>query len=463
MILFYNEFKFSKYRWFLFFSFLLFMSSLIFENIGVRQLAWLEILLGNQLLYTGLFVGVFLTFLFLEKEKDEKFSKINSILLFVLIWFMVSTVAANGAIRLFFMLAFSLVLIAAYFVVWCIDKLNKMEKYKWAQYVVYGLAIVIIILSFNVAAVSSKSMYPGLANWYEATDWIRNNTQPTDVFTSWWDYGYLIQTMGGRATVGDPANFYPMRNYDIGGYMFNSVNNSEALKFLNKYSNPSYLLICSEDVFKFYQIARLGSLSTLYGELPEGTTLGREAYYSSYMLKSMDKIVPNTMYEPDKYPSMAMLEPTSGPSQLLENFRTSSDYYDSESSFITSYIVLLTENNSYGPIFVQLFDTVTQKSEIALAKCVCVPGVGCQDLNVSIGAPVCYINYGGGAILNVPYKTRNILFTQLYLLNMTVPGFDRVYENSVPLTINSIHGQGTNVQIYKYNYTALEENPERFG
>ena len=462
LVLFYNEFKFTKYKWLLLTVFILLMGSLIFENVGDQNFKWVETLLGNQLIYGGLFVGVFVAFLFLEKEKDEKFSKINSILLFVLIWFGISTVAANGAIRLFFILAFSLVLIAAYFVVWLADLLAKNEKYSWTKYLLYGIAIAIILLSFNVTYQSNKSMYPGLANWYEAMDWIQANTSSDSVFTHWWDYGYLIQTMGGRATVGDPGNFHAMRNYDIGGYMFSSKNNSEALKFLDKYSQPDYLLICSEDVFKFYQIARLGSLSTLYGELPEGQTLGREAYFSTYTLNDMKNIMPNTIYGSDKYPTMALLEPASGPSQLLAEFRQGTDYYDGENTYITAYIMLLTENQTNGPILVQLFNSVTQKSMIYPVGCQCVYKQGCSDLNISGAAPVCYMNYNNGAILNVPYKAKDILFTELYLLDKEVPGFEQVYEDSVPLTINSIHGQGTNIKIYKYNYTELEENPVRF-
>lgn len=462
IILFYNEFKFTKYRWLLLASFVLFMCSLIFESIGDRRFAWFEALVGHQLLYGGLFIGMFIAFLFMEKDKDEKLSKINSILLFVLIWFGVSTVAANGAIRLFFMLAFSLVLIAAYCVVWCIDRLKEHGKYKWIQYVVYAIAILIIFQSFYIAYSSNKTMNPGLGNWYDAMDWIQNNTATDSVFTHWWDYGYLIQTMGGRATVGDPGNFHAERNYDIGGYMFNSVNNSEALKFLNRYSNPDYLLICSEDVLKFYQIARLGSLSELYGPLPEGQTLGKEAYFSTYTLTDTKNIIPNTIYESDKYPTMALLDPATGPSQVLETFRIGNEYYDGETTYITGYVMLLTENQTYGPMLVQLFNSMTQKSSMLPAGCECIYKEGCHDLNISGAVPTCYINYGNGAVLNVPYKTRNVLFTDLYLLDKEVPGFDKVYEGSVPLTINSIHGAGTNIKIYKYNYTALEDNPERF-
>lgn len=462
IVLFYNEFKFSKYRWLLLAVFVLFMSSLIFESIGIQQLKWVQTLIGNQLLYSGLFVGVFTAFLFLERDRDEKLSKINSIYLFVIIWFGIATVAANGAVRLFFILAFSLVLIAAYFAVWCIDQLKSFEKYAWTQYIMYGVIILSIFLSFTLVYTTNGNMYPGLAYWYEATDWIQENTPENSVFTHWWDYGYLVQTMGGRATVGDPANFYAMRNYDIGGYLFNSKNNSEALKFLDKYADPDYLLICSEDVFKFYQIARLGSLSELYGPLTEGETLGRESYYSTYVLKSQNMITPNTIYETKDYPTMAVLEPASGPSQLLENFRVGSTYYDGENTYIAAYIVLIDKNGTTGPMLVQLFDALTRKSEIYPVSCGCKYKEGCFDINVSNGVPVCHLNYEGG-VLNIPYKARNVLFTDLYLLDRDVPGFEQVYETpEVPLTMSAIHGHGTNVKIYKYNYTELENTPERW-
>jgi hypothetical protein len=124
--------------------------------------------------------------------------------------------------------------------------------------------------------------------------------------------------------------------------------------------------------------------------------------------------------------------------------------------------MLLTENQTNGPMLVQLFNSITQKSTIYPVGCQCIYKQGCFDLNISGAAPVCYMNYNNGAILNIPYKAKDILFTELYLLDKDVPGFDPVYENSVPLTINSIHGQGTNVKIYKYNYTELEDSPVRF-
>jgi dolichyl-diphosphooligosaccharide--protein glycosyltransferase len=42
-------------------------------------------------------------------------------------------------------------------------------------------------------------------DWPATLDWIKNNTPTNSVVASWWDYGYWIQTLGGRTTLADNA------------------------------------------------------------------------------------------------------------------------------------------------------------------------------------------------------------------------------------------------------------------
>ncbi len=42
-------------------------------------------------------------------------------------------------------------------------------------------------------------------DWPATLDWIKNNTPTKSVIASWWDYGYWIQTLGGRTTLADNA------------------------------------------------------------------------------------------------------------------------------------------------------------------------------------------------------------------------------------------------------------------
>jgi hypothetical protein len=59
----------------------------------------------------------------------------------------------------------------------------------------------------------------------------------------------------------------------------------------------------------------------------------------------------------------------------------------------------------------------------------------------------------GGGLIHVPKGARDMLMTRLYLLREKIPGFELVYETEVPLDLRSIFGMGTNVRIYKINYT----------
>lgn len=43
------------------------------------------------------------------------------------------------------------------------------------------------------------------SDWPDAMAWLKNNTPPNSVIASWWDYGYWIQTLGGRTTFVDNA------------------------------------------------------------------------------------------------------------------------------------------------------------------------------------------------------------------------------------------------------------------
>jgi dolichyl-diphosphooligosaccharide--protein glycosyltransferase len=42
-------------------------------------------------------------------------------------------------------------------------------------------------------------------DWPATLNWIKNNTPTNSVVASWWDYGYWIQTLGGRTTLADNA------------------------------------------------------------------------------------------------------------------------------------------------------------------------------------------------------------------------------------------------------------------
>ena len=458
IIMFYKEFKNFDYVKYLTIIFTIFMCALIFEQFSNDQrYQWVNSLFSNQFIYFALFGIAIIAFMFLVHRKHEHLEKINSSYLLILTWFIIATIAANGAVRLFFMLAFPAMIMASYFLKWATESISKINvNYKFVPYLV---GAVLIILMFAVASISNANMYPGLETYYDALNWVKDNTPTNSVFTHWWDYGYIVQTVAQRATVVDPGNFFVERDYDTGGYLFNAHNNSEALAYLNKYGKPNYWFVISEDVPKFYQISRLGSLSNLTGALSENQTLGRESYFSTYALSSQTNIKPNNLGIYTEYPTIIVMDALSGTSQVMKDFRSNNVLYSGDKTFILRYIIPATQNTT-GPILVQLFNSVTQKSEVFKAQCVCIKKVGCSDINNTDNvpmAPVCVLPFDGG-VLNIPYKTKDVLFTQLYVLGKTIPGYNLVYTAGSKLDLYTINGRGTNVQIYKFNYSEIENN-----
>src|SRR3989339_19848 len=91
---------------------------------------------------------------------------------------------------------------------------------------------------------------------FEAGKYIK--TTKDDIFVHWWDYGYLIQTMGNRKTVtdgghsgGDQADHY------IGRYVLTTPNPDSALSYMKTW-NVSYLLIDPTDLGKYPAYSSIG-------------------------------------------------------------------------------------------------------------------------------------------------------------------------------------------------------------
>lgn len=453
IILFYKEFKNLKWGKYFAIVFFIFSMALVFENFsgGNYTYGWIDTIFSQQWFFMGLFGAVAIIIL-LAGHKTKEFEKLNSVHLLVLVWYLVSIVAANSAVRLFFIMAIPGVLLAAYFIKWCYEWLSENAKQNYLKILPFVLAFIVIIPLFLSVSQSVSSMNPGLEYWYDSMDWIKENTPENAVLTHWWDYGYLVQAKASRATVGDPGNFIHERNFDIGGHVFNAHNNSEILWFADKYSltgKDVYLLIPSEDVMKFVQIARLGSASP--------GAEGRETFFSVYgILDAKTGIIPNNLNMYQEYPQVALFEPLSFQTPVLEDFRIENSVYEGNSVYILRFLQPISQNET-GPVLAQIYNSKTGKMEMLPVMCICQQKVGCHDLENVTGVPTCVLPMNGG-YLNIPYKSKNILFTQLYLLDREIPEFEKVYDNNFGLDISTARGAGPMIRIYKYNWTALQEN-----
>ena len=76
----------------------------------------------------------------------------------------------------------------------------------YPQIALAGLVLLFLLLTMSSSYNSAKGYPLGLRDdWFQALDWIEENTQPDDVIMSWWDYGYWIQTYAKRPTLADGA------------------------------------------------------------------------------------------------------------------------------------------------------------------------------------------------------------------------------------------------------------------
>ncbi len=76
----------------------------------------------------------------------------------------------------------------------------------YLQVAMAGFFVILLVFTMSTSYKSAKAYPLGLReDWFQALDWIEENSEPDDVIMSWWDYGYWIQTYAGRPTIADGA------------------------------------------------------------------------------------------------------------------------------------------------------------------------------------------------------------------------------------------------------------------
>lgn len=257
-----------------------------------------------------------------DKKEFEKILKFDQTLTFVIIWFIISLIAARGAIRLLFLLAPVTAVIVGYVVDDLLRKVHYLPRYSYLKKSLF-LTVVFFFLLMLIPQLSSKFFVAGFMaaalgfilpaflgelsenargvvrilgycflgfvflsllftfaqstiaqaasiglaynqQWQEAGKWVRENTPEDAVFAHWWDYGYWVQTGWQRATLSDGGNARGAINYFIGRHVLTGnwsreeKYSEEALQLL-KANNASHLLIVSDEVGKYTAFSSIGS------------------------------------------------------------------------------------------------------------------------------------------------------------------------------------------------------------
>jgi asparagine N-glycosylation enzyme membrane subunit Stt3 len=262
----------SKNKWILNTAFIVFLIGFIFSRTSSSSLMNGSNFI-SQLFYFGslLLLIISIAYVYLKEKNNlaETFEKIefSYILLIVLMFF--TAVSMRGAIRLLVIIS-PLVIISSAFLMGKISEgvFQKKGKEGFAVYLaIFTILLLIIgIITYNYAMGSkneTKNSIPGAyqQQWQKAMAWVRESTNPGDIFVHWWDYGYWMQTIGQRPTVTDGAHVISFWDHTTARYLMTAENEETTLKLL-KAHNVSYVLLDSTDVGKYGAFASIGSDET---------------------------------------------------------------------------------------------------------------------------------------------------------------------------------------------------------
>lgn len=211
--------------------------------------------LGGMVIFFGYFVWMYF--------KDDIKIKSNQTIILLFVFFM--ALSGISAVRLLFIFTPVVCFISAYSLKKIYDYADK-SKDEIIRIILYAalIGIIILLIFTSVAYIKSikaqSSQIGSSANeqWQYSMRWVRENTEPNDVFVHWWDYGYWVQYMGERPTVTDGGHGNGYWDHLIGRYLLTTPYPETALSFM-KAQNVSYLLIDPTDIGKYSAYSSIGS------------------------------------------------------------------------------------------------------------------------------------------------------------------------------------------------------------
>ncbi|MBO3757758.1 MAG: STT3 domain-containing protein [Thermoproteota archaeon] len=159
-------------------------------------------------------------------------------------------------------------------------------------------------------------------DWFQALEWLRENTPPGSVIMAWWDYGYWITTLGDRPTIIDNATINTTQVALVGKAFIS--NDTIAIPIMKKF-NVSYILVFSTmflayyfwsynkqkfgywgDEVKWIWMAEIGyslptepthnKTLTLFGDRNLSQSLAKQGLISSDSYGNPDLILPNRTF-----------------------------------------------------------------------------------------------------------------------------------------------------------------------
>lgn len=388
--------------------------------------------IGFLIIFALLLIIVYFELFFKRKELFEKINNIDKKYTFIFIFFLLMLIGARSAARLMFVFSPIISIMAAYFVYVVYDYAIKIKS---DTYKISTLIILLIIIAspISIAGIpqgilvgysksvlnTSKYVGPNLdRQWQYAMKWVRENTNESAVFAHWWDYGYLVQYGGRRATISDGGNSRGAINYFTGRHMLTAHSDTEALELLNA-NNVTNLLIISDEI----------------GKYPAFSSIGSDVNYDRYSWISTFALDENIQETRDG--KMFIYK---GGTPLDKDFVYKGKLFPAGSAGIAGFLLPIKEDNatnntSFGqPMAIMVYNG--QRVDVPL-KCIFINKVVEFDGDGLNGCLRFIPSYEGdktnpiGAGLYLSPEVRSTLFSRLFLFNEQNKYFKLVYDDSV--------------------------------
>ncbi len=259
----------KKDAWILTASYILFFFGLVFSRYSGDSIFNGENFISKALYYLTaiLFVISFIYFYNkYHKREDRSFEKIRFEYLLLFSLFILTLFTVRGAVRLIMVLGPIASIFVGFLVVESVEKFLKAKEQNWK--IVLGIFAIVVVISslytffpyYEAVKAQAYVFVPSPYNvqWQKAMDWVRDETPQDAVFGHWWDYGYWVQSIGNRATIGDGGNAITYWNYLMGRHVLTGDNQNDALEFLYNH-NATHFLIDSTDIGKYTAFSSIGS------------------------------------------------------------------------------------------------------------------------------------------------------------------------------------------------------------
>lgn len=414
--------------------------------------------IGSLVMFILVIAALYLYSFYKNKDIFREITKFDKSITFVLVWFLIMVVAARSAIRLLIVFAPVTAFLFSYFVFKVSEKISLKFKTNIYRYIVYVIIAILVISTFTGFAGSSlaQGKFTGPSynqQWQLAGQWIRENTREDAVFAHWWDYGYWVQTGGGRATLTDGGNAggYEL-NHWMGRHVITGQSEKEALEFL-KAKNATHLLLISDEI----------------GKYPAFSSIGSDENYDRYAWITTFSLDVNNIQETRNQTIYVY----TGGHVLDEDFVWQGTVYPRRAAGIGAVTLPTISDDSGNTILGQpsvILVYGAQQATIPL-RCVFfdnnlyefnVEGIdGCFRIIPNIANNNQMNPIGNGLYLSP--KVRRTLFTQLYLFNQDSENFKLAYndENSLPLSIYQGRLIGP-LKIWEIGYPDNLEVPEEY-